>query len=100
MVADPLSVFAAVNVTEVAPACVKSGVQANEPIVFEPFGVNDAPAGRIEEVSDEIDSPSGSEARTEKAIGACSVPRIEAGAETVGARLGYRQKATIERSSA
>ena len=86
VVAEPLSAFEAVNVTDVTPACVKSGIQANEPIVFEPFGVNDAPAGRVEEVSDAIASASGSLADTSNATSAPSAPSITTGAVATGAR--------------
>src|SRR5512143_1778900 len=57
--AEPLSVFDAVNVTLYVPACVKVGVQLNVPLVNDAFGVNVAPVGSGDAVSDVIAWPSG-----------------------------------------
>ena len=59
------------------------------PLVLVPFGVNVAPLGSGDAVSELIASPSGSEAVTENVRSAPSDPVDVAGAVTVGARSTF-----------
>ena len=84
VVAAPLRVFVAVNVTLKRPCCVGLGVQLNVPEVKVPFAVNVAPAGSGAAVNDVIACASGSDAETVKLRGTLWFTVWVAGAVTTG----------------
>jgi hypothetical protein len=92
----------AVKTTSYAPASPTWGCHRNVAVAFVASGVSvaSAPDGRDAlMVSDEIGSPSGSEAATWNSIVPFSSPSKATGAVNAGARSGSRVKATTEMSS-
>ena len=68
----------------------------NVPDVFAPLGVNVAPVGSGDAVSDAIGSPSGSAADTVNVRRAFSDPEAVAGAVTAGARSTFAIVTDVE----
>jgi hypothetical protein len=88
VVADPLSVFDAVNVTLYVPSWAFVGVHAKVPEVLAALEVKVAPDGSGAAVNETIASPSGSAALTVKLMGALGAALAVAGAKTTGGRPG------------
>src|SRR5688572_9703873 len=95
VVAEPVSVFAAVNVTECVPTCPDAGVQESVPAVFSDPAVKVAPEGRPDAVRDVMASPSGSAAVTATVIRVPARPEAVAGAVTTGARSALFTVTTV-----